>query len=856
MTVGSIAAATHPPHGLPGLDPDWSRLVTTPDSDGIDRTWHILDNHVVEPELTLLCVHGNPTWSYLWRDLLAKAPDGVRVIAVDQLDMGFSERTGTTRRLAQRIDDLSSLTDALELSGRVVTVAHDWGGPISLGWAEEHLDQLAGVVLTNTAVHQPEGARAPSLIRMVRLPGVLKATCQATAAFVRGTLALSRPRPTKGIRQAFEAPYRTSARRAAIAEFVEDIPLDEGHPSHATLSMVAANMDQLVDIPSLLLWGPSDPVFSDLYLHDLEERLPNAETHRFVGSSHLVTEDAGVASAVYAWVDQLGTDRSHQAPPQSREPLIASIERRASDDSVAIVEMGPDGQEASITFSDLASDIDRIAGGLVDLGVRRGDRIAMLVTPGVDLAACIFATWRVGAVVVVADTGLGLRGMGRALASADPDYLIGIPEGLSVARTMRWPGVRICTVALSPLKRGLLGVEASLDDLRERGRGISLPEPPLPTDLAAVGFTSGSTGPAKGVAYRHHQLQAQRDAIADLYGIDERDALVAAFGPFAMFGTLMGIPSVVPDMRVTSPGSLTAGALAAAAEAVAATLVFASPAAMRNFAATSDELTSSQRTVLSDIRLLLSAGAPVHAEVLESAAGLMPNAEAHTPYGMTEVMPVADVDLAEITSSDDGEGVLVGTPVAGVEVMISEIDSTGRAVGPLTSDAGVVGEVCIRADHMRDGYDRLWMTHDSASQPHGWHRSGDVGHLDGAGRLWIEGRIGHTITTASGPVTPVGVEHAVEGLDDVSQVAAVGVGPVGTQQVVVVLTRTEPDRRSGLADEELSDRVRGIVGGTDVAAVLTVPALPVDKRHNSKIDRTRVSAWAAGVLSGDRMGRI
>jgi acyl-coenzyme A synthetase/AMP-(fatty) acid ligase len=375
-------------------------------------------------------------------------------------------------------------------------------------------------------------------------------------------------------------------------------------------------------------------------------------------------------------------------------------------------------------------------------------------------------------------------------------------------------------------------------------------------DDAAVGFTSGSTGPAKGVAYRHHQLQAQRDALVDLYSIDQSDGLVAAFGPFALLGTLMGIPSVVPDMSVTLPGSLTATALADAAGAIDATLVFASPAALRNVAATADELSPDQAGALERGRLLLSAGAPVPAEVLRSVADLMPNAEAHTPYGMTEVMPVADISLTEIDAAGDSEGVCVGFPVEGVDVAISPIDGEGHAVGPLTSESGVVGEVCIRAPHMRDGYDKLWMTQSAASQPKGWHRSGDVGHFDANGRLWIEGRLVHVITSAAGLVTPIGLEHAIAVLEAIDQVSVVGIGPVGTQQVIVVLSLVTGRRRPDLVDEELSDRVRELAGATDIAAVLVVPSLPVDKRHNSKIDRTRIAAWAENVLSGGRMGSL
>src|SRR6185436_73031 len=237
--------ATLPPPGLTGLDPSWSRLIVTPGLDGGGRTWHVLDNGVADPAVTLLCVHGNPTWSYLWRNVLARAGAGVRVVAVDQLEMGYSERTGVARRLQQRVDDLCALTDELDLSGRIVTVAHDWGGPISLGWAARHRDQLDGVVLTNTAVHQPPGSRAPTLIRLARLPCVLPLVCVKTPAFIQAALELSRPRLPKPVRDAFHAPYRSADRRRGIGAFVQDIPLDPSHPSAEAADKIVADVEAL-----------------------------------------------------------------------------------------------------------------------------------------------------------------------------------------------------------------------------------------------------------------------------------------------------------------------------------------------------------------------------------------------------------------------------------------------------------------------------------------------------------------------------------------------------------------------------------------------------------------------------------
>src|SRR4029077_2439285 len=170
------------------------------------------------------------------------------------------------------------------------------------------------------------------------------------------------------------------------------------------------------------------------------------------------------------------------------------------------------------------------------------------------------------------------------------------------------------------------------------------------------------------------------------------------------------VPSVVPDMSVTAPGSLRAVALAEAAEAIGASLVFASPAALANVIATAGDLTPRHREALAHVRLLLSAGAPVPSSVLRAAVEVMPNAEAHTPYGMTEVLPVSDITPAGIEAAGAGNGVCVGRPLAEVSVAISPLDDAGDATGELTTHASAVGEVCIQAAHVKDAYDKLWET--------------------------------------------------------------------------------------------------------------------------------------------------
>lgn len=852
-----MSAAVMPPPGLPGLDPEWSHLLRVPGH----GTFHVLERPAAgEPQLTVLAVHGNPTWSYLWRNLLAQSPSDWRVIAVDQLGMGYSERTGTTRRLADRIADLSALTDAMAVTGPVVTVAHDWGGPVSLGWALAHRDQLAGIVLTNTAVHQPAGSPAPTLIRIARSRAFLRTVTERSPFFVRGTTFLSRGM-SRDVADAYRAPYASAASREAVRDFVADIPLDDAHPSAETLDAVAAGVTRLAGTPVFLAWGSDDPVFSDRYLRDLVARMPHADVHRYEKARHLVTEDAATCVPdIVEWISHLGESVTPRAPETTTARIGDELAERSTDTRVAIVDMR---SGLRVSWSVLAARTTEIAAGLIDMGVRPGDRIAMLVPPGPDLLAAIYATWRIGAVAVAADSGLGVRGMRRALRSAEPTHVIGIPAGLGLARTLGLPGVRILVGRSGPATR-ILAADATLSEVARRGRArmagesrdTAHPARPAAADEALVAFTSGATGPAKGVVYTQGRLVALRDALRSAYDIrstgDNPDALVAAFAPWAVLGPALGISSAIPDMDLTDASSLTAVTASAAAEAVGGTLMWASPTALRGIVDTVDHLHGTQDRALRGLRLVLAAGAPVPIELLERVADLLPGAQLATPYGMTEALPLTEVTLDELRAGAD-RGVLVGRALPGVDIAIAPLDDEGDpASDVVTSAPSPTGEIVVRAPWMRDGYDRRWATQHRADSPHGWHRTGDVGHLDDRGRLWVEGRLAHILRTADGPVTPVAAEFAAQRAAGVTMAALVGVGPRGIQVPVVVLL--SPGPALGLADVDVTVSVREAVRvatGVVPVAVLTMRTLPVDVRHRSKIDRTRIAVDVAAFLSGD-----
>ena len=448
------ARATLPPAGLPGLDARFSRIVAVAGRGvdaGVVREWHCLDTG---PELarlgisvvgTIIAVHGNPTWSYLWRSLVAASVRAAEsgepawpVVAVDQLDMGFSERTGAHRPLAQRVADLGAFTAALDLDTPVVTLGHDWGGVVSLGWAVDNAASVAGVMLLNTAVHHPDDVPIPAPLRLARARGVLAAATVGTTAFLDTTLALASPPLDAATKAAYRAPYGSAERRGAIGGFVTDIPVNDRHESSPELRRIAVGVTTL-GVPTLLLWGPNDPIFGDRYLDDLVDRMPHADVHRFEGAGHLVAEDRPYADALLEWLrhhgDRLtaraaiapaptGSPARTESPAQTESPAPEAtstaspaspflpiwhrLDERGGDDDIAVVDMssGKSRPPRRVSWRQLNDRVRRLAAGLQSLGVRKGDRVSLLIQPGPTLSAVVYACLRIGAVVVVADAGL------------------------------------------------------------------------------------------------------------------------------------------------------------------------------------------------------------------------------------------------------------------------------------------------------------------------------------------------------------------------------------------------------------------------------------------------------------------
>jgi pimeloyl-ACP methyl ester carboxylesterase len=258
---------------------------------------HYVDEGPREGPVVLM-LHGNPTWSFYWRRLIAALSPTHRVIAPDHIGCGKSDKPDDARyphRLARRIADIERLVESLGLR-ELTLIVHDWGGMIGMGWAHRHPQMLTKLVLLNTAAFPlPASKRMPASLWLARNTSLGAVLVRGFNAFARGAtrLCVTRRPLSPEVREALCAPYDSWDNRRAVLRFVQDIPLREGDPGFEILTEVGEGLHQFDDRPVLICWGMRDFVFDEHFLRVWERELPHAEVHRFHDSGHYVLEDAG-----------------------------------------------------------------------------------------------------------------------------------------------------------------------------------------------------------------------------------------------------------------------------------------------------------------------------------------------------------------------------------------------------------------------------------------------------------------------------------------------------------------------------------------------------------------------------------
>jgi haloalkane dehalogenase len=259
------------------------------------RMFYVLEGTLGDP---VVFVHGNPTWSYFFRSLIADLRDSHVCIAPDHIGCGLSDKPPDSEydyTLKDRIDDLDRLLRHLVPAGPVNLVVHDWGGMIGMGWAVRYPERVKRLVILNTAAFmQREGKPLPWQIWVVRDTFLGPLLVQGLNAFSRGlvTFCAKKTLPRE-VREMYLAPYDSWSHRLAVLKFVQDIPQKPGDTSYALAKEIEAGLEQFRDTPALICWGMRDFVFDADFLADWQRRLPKAEVHRFEDAHHLVLEDAG-----------------------------------------------------------------------------------------------------------------------------------------------------------------------------------------------------------------------------------------------------------------------------------------------------------------------------------------------------------------------------------------------------------------------------------------------------------------------------------------------------------------------------------------------------------------------------------
>ena len=553
-----------------------------------------------------------------------------------------------------------------------------------------------------------------------------------------------------------------------------------------------------------------------------------------------------------------------QLPDSAPCNIAASLPRAAREhpERIAIRCPGRNGRyDVALTYAQLDARSNAIAAGLAQHGIVRGTRTVVMVRPTPEFFLLMFALFKAGAVPVLVDPGIDRRALKQCLDEAQPEAFIGIPLA-QLARTLlgwaKMARVRITTGTRAWLADATLAqVERDGDRMLSKGmlsNGVAPPPTDTqPDDTAAILFTSGSTGVPKGVVYRHRHFVAQIDMLRGAFGIEAGGVDLPTFPPFALFDPALGLTSIIPDMDPARPARANPRRLVQAIERFGVTQLFGSPALLAVLARHGVHLPTIQR--------VLSAGAPVPADVVAQMRALLPDdAQLFTPYGATECLPVTVIEGRELQqtreATERGAGTCVGRPVAPNEVRIIAIDDDAIAEwdDALQVKPGHVGEITVAGPSTTDRYfnrdaaTRLAKIHEA--RPDGGerivHRMGDLGWFDPDGRLWFCGRKSQRVVTTDSTLCTEQVEPVFNTHSDVRRTALVGIGARGAQRPVLCV-----ELRDGIGRDQharIADALRHIADGqvhtARVEAFLFHPKFPVDIRHNAKIGREKLAAWA------------
>ena len=510
---------------------------------------------------------------------------------------------------------------------------------------------------------------------------------------------------------------------------------------------------------------------------------------------------------------------------------------------------------SQMTFAQLERQSDALAFGLERIGIIRGTRTILMVTPGIEFFITIFAMFKVGAVPVVVDPGMGIDRMLQCLQQGRPKAFIGI-EKAHVLRKLKPSFFKSVQHWVTVGRKWFWG-GYTLNQL------MTQTNDPYPTarttrdETAAIVFTTGSTGPAKGVVYTHGNFVAQIKQIQDHFQIEPDEIDLPTFPLFALFDPILGMTAVIPDMDPTKPAFVNPQKIIEAIENHGVTNMFASPALLNRVG----NFGKKNHIKLPSLRRVISAGAPVTPANIEQFSSMLSDpAQIHTPYGATEAVPIISIGSNEILAetrklSEQGFGMCIGRPICSTCVELIKISD--NPITQLTDKLKVtenqVGEITVKADLVTERYfnnheaDLLSKIPDANGNT--WHRMGDLGWKDSKGRLWFCGRKNHRVITQNETFFTIPVEAIFNTHEKVFRSALAGAGPRNMQTPVVFIEPCSKIKNKKAFIKELLDLAKSNPLTASINHIFIEKTFPVDIRHNSKIFREKLAVKAKRKLN-------
>ena len=504
------------------------------------------------------------------------------------------------------------------------------------------------------------------------------------------------------------------------------------------------------------------------------------------------------------------------------------------------------------TFAHVEAWSSALANLFAAYGIGKGSRVLLMVRPGIDLILSVFAMFKMGAVPVVIDPGMGMKPFLDCVRRTQPDALVGVPIAGWIHRFRR---SAFCSVKAKIIvntrkfNQELLGYKGTRFDAVNRAAD----------DLAAILFTSGSTGKAKGVCYEHGMFDAQINMIGEQYGIEAGEIDMPMLPVFALFNPALGMTTVVPDMEPNRPAEIRPKRTLRTIYIYKITNSFGSPVIWEKISRYCEK----RNYQVPSFKRIIIAGASASPSLIRRMIKYFPNAEIHTPYGATEALPVSSINGKEIIEdtweqTEEGKGTCVGRLLPGVQAKIIALNDAPIATlsDCKECEQGQIGEIVVAGPTVTKAYDRLpeataeakILDNRAGAEPGKiWHRMGDLGYFDKQGRLWFCGRKVERVELADQTLYTDCIEGVVNTHERIFRSALIGISGKDKQRVpaIVVEPLKKQYPRNRVERERFCKEVIQLLKEkfpkAPIQNVFFRKKFPVDVRHNAKIHRLKLA---------------